>query len=81
MWRVICLGPGPQDRPRRVADRGPLLDSEARAQSLAQQLRATGLYERVKVLHVNGAVAAAGPEPLRRRAEAGVEAPTDNDRK
>ena len=55
MWRVICLGPGPLDQPRRILDRGPLLDSEARAEAIARRLRATGLYERVEVRRIAGA--------------------------
>lgn len=49
MWRVVCVGPGPQDRIRRVVDRGPLHPDQARTHALAQQLRATGLYEFVRV--------------------------------
>jgi hypothetical protein len=37
------------DRIRRVVDRGPLLIDERRAISIARYLRATGLYESVKI--------------------------------
>lgn len=49
MWRVVCVGPGPRDRVRRLVDRGPLLTDELRAISIANYLRSTGFYESVKV--------------------------------
>ena len=49
MWRVVCVGPGPRERSRRMIDRGPLLPDEKRAISIAAYLRSTGLYESVKV--------------------------------
>ena len=49
MWRVVCVGPGPLDRVRRVQDRGPFHDDKGRAHSFAEFLRSTGLYESVKV--------------------------------
>lgn len=49
MWRVVCMGPGPQANVRRVVDRGPLLPEEARARHWAAFLAATGFYERVTV--------------------------------
>jgi hypothetical protein len=42
--------------PRRVTDRGPLLDDEQRAIDIAAWLRATGLYETVTVLHVGALI-------------------------
>lgn len=49
MFRVVCVGPGPRERPRRVIDRGPLHHEERRAIAAADWLRATGLYESVTV--------------------------------
>ena len=49
MWRVVCVGPGPMDRIRRVCDRGPLQPDKARVDALATYLRSTGLYEWVRV--------------------------------
>lgn len=60
MWRVVCLGPGPHDAPRRVVDRGPLVASEAQAQAIATWLRGTRLYERVVVERATVAAAPAG---------------------
>ena len=59
MFRVVCTGPWPYDRPRRVTDRGPLLPDAARAERLARWLRGTGLYERVDVVRANAPVTAA----------------------
>lgn len=50
MWRIVCVGPSPNDRVRRVTDRGPLHTSKQRAHSIAAYLRSTGLYESVKVV-------------------------------
>ncbi len=49
MWRVVCVGPSPRDRIRRVVDRGPLHQQKSRAEAYAGFLRATGLYETVTV--------------------------------
>ena len=49
MWQVVCVGPSPMDRIRRVVDKGPLLPDLRRANSIAGFLRSTGLYESVKV--------------------------------
>jgi hypothetical protein len=62
MWRVVCLGPGPHDAPRRNLDRGPLVASEARARAIADWLRATRLYERVDVERATFAPAQAAPD-------------------
>lgn len=62
MWRVVCLGPGPNDTPRRILDRGPLVASEAQAQAIAVWLRATRLYERVDVERATFASAPAPAE-------------------
>jgi hypothetical protein len=59
MWRVVCVGPTPEDRVRRVTDRGPLHTEKARAESFATFLRATGLYESVRVEAGSVATAAA----------------------
>ena len=47
MWRVVCKGPGPLDRHRRVVDCGPLHPQKDRAEWFATFLRGTGLYESV----------------------------------
>jgi hypothetical protein len=52
VWRIVSIGPGPGEVPRRVTDRGPLLDNEPRAIAIAAWLRATGLYEIVTVERV-----------------------------
>jgi hypothetical protein len=49
MWRVVCIGPGPSNRPRRVVDKGPLHPDKQRAIAIANFLRSTGLYESVKI--------------------------------
>jgi hypothetical protein len=49
MWRVVCVGPGPMDRQRRVVDRGPLHSHKARAEAFANYLRDTGMYESVEL--------------------------------
>jgi hypothetical protein len=56
MWRIVCVGPGPQGTPRRVVDRGPLLPDETRANALAAWLSATGLYERVRIERAGAAL-------------------------
>jgi len=61
MWRIVCIGPGPQDSMRRVVDRGPLHNDRERVQAMAAFLRSTGLYESVKV--VGSSVAAASVTP------------------
>lgn len=50
MWRVICIGPGPNDTPRRVVDRGPLITNEEAARRIAARLASTGLYESVRIV-------------------------------
>ncbi len=50
MWRIVCVGPSPMDRVRRIEDRGPLHPDQGRAHSIAEFLRATGLYESVTVV-------------------------------
>lgn len=50
MWQVVCIGPGPLDRQRRIADRGPLHPNKDTATAFATYLRGTGLYESVKVV-------------------------------
>ena len=60
MWRIVCIGPGPLDRERRIVDRGPLHADRQRALSFAEFLRATGLYESVKVVGSTVARAAIG---------------------
>lgn len=65
MWRIVCVGPGPLDHVRRVVDRGPLHPDRARANQIADFLRATGLYESVKVVGSTvkaAAVASADPD-------------------
>ena len=54
MWQIVCIGPGPLGRVRRVVDRGPLHADKSRAQWIARYLRETGLYESVTV--VSGAM-------------------------
>ena len=49
MWRVVSVGPGPQEALRRVTDKGPWQEDEARANGIAAWLRSTGLYESVLV--------------------------------
>jgi len=49
VWRVVCVGPGPNDKPRRRVDKGPLMPEKARATAIAAWLRSTGLYESVTV--------------------------------
>lgn len=49
MWRVVCVGPGPLDKERRVVDRGPLLVDKRRALAIKDWLVATRLYESVEV--------------------------------
>ncbi|CAN5921038.1 hypothetical protein BH11PSE8_BH11PSE8_43490 [soil metagenome] len=49
MWRVVCVGPGPFDKERRVVDKGPLLVDERHALAIRQWLAGTGLYESVTV--------------------------------
>ena len=61
MFRVVCTGPWPYARPRRVTDRGPLLPDAMRAERMARWLRGTGLYERVDVVRANARVMAAPP--------------------
>jgi hypothetical protein len=65
MWRVVCVGPGPMDRVRRVHDRGPLHHDKGRAHSFAEFLRSTGLYESVKVEEstLKAAAVATSPNP------------------
>jgi len=50
MWRVVCIGPGPMDRQRRVVDRGPLHAHKARTEAFANYLRKTGPYESVELV-------------------------------
>ena len=61
MWRVVCVGPSPLDKVRRVIDRGPLHSDKDRSSAIAAFLRATGLYESVSVVaaNVDGAAVAA----------------------
>lgn len=55
MWQVVCVGPGPEDKVRRVVDRGPLHPDKTRADSIAEWLKKTGLYETVTVV-ASGAI-------------------------
>ncbi|MDO9356462.1 MAG: hypothetical protein Q7T55_22380 [Solirubrobacteraceae bacterium] len=60
MWRIVCTGPGPQDKLRRVTDRGPLHGDRQRTLAMAAFLRSTGLHESVKVVSSSVAAATVG---------------------
>lgn len=78
MWRVVCIGPGPLDRVRRVIDRGPLHADKAKVTSMANLLRSTGLYESVKVEGSSvKAAAVAAPDPFDVASETPFAAPKE----